>query len=73
VTDLGYCNYIEKHGTGCINMINSFIHDQKELFIRLGLGREFTAKNGSDRTGYWLQVNGIYTYPKYYKAIRCYD
>ncbi len=36
--------------------------DNMEVFLRIGVGRQYKAQNGKD--GYWLQVNGIYTFPR---------
>jgi hypothetical protein len=72
ITDRGFYDYAINHvaGSGDVADINSFIHSQKTLFLRLGLGRAFAI---SGRNGYWIQLNGIYTFPKYLKHIRCYD
>lgn len=71
ITDLGFYNYAEKNSQGDnFSNLNNFIHSQKEVYVRLGLSREFTSPDG--RTGYWLQVNGIYTFPEYLEEIRCY-
>jgi hypothetical protein len=71
ITDLGFHNYAEKISNGDnFSTLNDFIRSQKEVYVRLGLSREFTSPDG--RTGYWLQVNGIYTFPEYFSEIRCY-
>lgn len=71
ITDLGFYDYaMEKHGLDRLDEINEFINDQDEVFIRLGIGRAFQPKGQPN--GYWLQVNGIYTFPNYFEEIRVY-
>ena len=50
--------------------ITEFIHTQDELFIRLGLSRKHRSPDGRD--GYWIQVNGIYTFPEFDRLVRSY-
>jgi len=72
ITDLGFFEYAERHAAeNKIGELNDFIHTQEELFIRLGLARIHQAPDG--RNGYWMQVNGIYTFPEYFEQIRCYS
>ncbi len=70
ITDLGFYDHaveIRKH-TGCLERLNDFIHEQEELLLRVGLSRRHPAPDG--REGYWIQVNGIYTFPDYQRHIR---
>jgi hypothetical protein len=69
VTDLGFYKYALKHIKE-LEGINDFIHEQDELYLRVGLTRAHTSPDG--RHGYWLQINGIYTFPEYHKGIRSY-
>jgi len=69
ITDLGFYRYALAHITE-LAAINDFIHEQDELYLRVGLTREYKSKDG--RNGYWLQINGIYTFPDYHKGIRSY-
>lgn len=69
ITDLGFYNYLSEHMDELSN-INNFIQDQEDLYLRVGLGREYVSKDG--RRGYWLQINGIYTFPEYHEGIRSY-
>lgn len=72
ITDLGFFEYAERHAAeDKIDDLNDFIHSQEELYIRLGLGRIHQTDDG--RNGFWLQVNGIYTFPEYNEEIRCYS
>lgn len=72
ITDLGFFEYAERHAAeNKIDDLNDFIHLQKELYIRLGLGRIYQSNDG--RNGFWMQINGIYTFPEYDREIRCYS
>jgi hypothetical protein len=72
ITDFGFFEYAVRHAAeNKINELNDFIHSQEELYIRLGLGRIHQTNDG--RNGFWLQVNGIYTFPEYNKEIRHYS
>jgi len=71
ITDLGFHDYaIQHHQSNDLNSLNSFIRAQSEVLLRLGLSRSYKAPNG--REGYWLQANGIYTFPDYHQEIRSY-
>ncbi|MEX1041243.1 MAG: hypothetical protein WDZ51_11460 [Pirellulaceae bacterium] len=72
ITDRGFFDFARKraHAAGGIEEINEFIHSQSELYLRIGLGRVYST---AGRTGYWIQLNGIYTFPNYLEYIRCYD
>jgi len=68
ITDLGFYRHaMAHHSANDLDTLNTFIHNQDELYIRLGLGR-----NWVERPGYWMQVNGIYTFPDYHQEIRSY-
>jgi hypothetical protein len=70
ITDLGFFEYAERHAAeDAIDDLNDFIHAQEELYIRLGLSRTHQSDDG--RNGFWLQVNGVYTFPEYNQDIRC--
>lgn len=73
VTDLGLHSYAENHynEAGNYTDLNSLIHSQEEVYVRIGLSRFYEAQNG--RAGYWLQVNGIYTFPNYFEIARRYE
>jgi hypothetical protein len=73
ITDLGFHNYAEKnyHEANGYLDINMFFKEQTEIFIRVGLSRYYKAPNG--REGYWIQVNGIYTFPNFDTSIRSYE
>ncbi len=47
ITDLGFFEYAERHAIeDKIDDLNDFIHSQKELYIRLGLGRVYKTNDG---------------------------
>jgi len=71
ITDLGFYNYAMKHidDIDFPDTINTFIDEQEELYLRIGLSGRYES-NGRD--GYWLQVNGIYTFPNFDTEIRSY-
>lgn len=68
ITDLGFYNYAMKHfhDKDFPNIINSFIRKHETVFLRVGLGREY-------QDGFWLQINGIYTFSNFDPEIRSYS
>lgn len=72
ITDLGFYDYAQRHReSGALDELNSAIADQDEVFLRLGLGRAYD--DGRGRNGYWMQANGIYTFPDKLSYVRSYD
>lgn len=73
ITDFGLHEYAEKHyqEAGNYSNINNLIQSQQKVFIRIGISRFYEAKNGE--AGFWIQVNGIYSFPDYFKAARRYE
>ncbi len=72
ITDLGFHDYaVNHHAQNQLNALNRWIRAQEEVLLRLGLSRRFQAND--ERDGYWLQANGIYTFPEYHKDIRSYQ
>ncbi len=70
ITDRGFHDYAMSHQhDGTLELVQNFISRQNEVYLRLGLSRAFQI---SDRNGYWLQVNGIYTFPDFNREIRSY-
>jgi len=73
ITDLGFHKYaLRHHSRKELRKVNSMIKAQEEVYLRIGLSRVFQPPN-DERNGYWLQANGIYTFPDYNKEIRCYN
>jgi hypothetical protein len=68
ITDLGFYNYAMKHfhDANFPQIINDFIRRQESIYLRIGLGREYQG-------GFWLQINGIYTFPNFDTEIRSYS
>lgn len=73
VTDLGFCDHITKitETDPQLLQLNAFIQRQRVVYLRLGLTRRYTPS--PDRDGYWMQLNGIYSFPNYRKELRIYD
>lgn len=66
ITDRGFYDYAMKHQvSGRLDELKAFINTQQSIYVRIGLGREY-------QNVYWLQVNGIYTYPNFLESIRSY-
>ena len=64
ITDRGFPGFIKMHHVDDSQEgLRLFISKFKEIFLRVGVGRQYCPKN-SDKDGYWLQVNGIYGYPE---------
>lgn len=73
VTDLGFCDHIAKirEADPQLRQLNAFIQCQRVVYLRIGLTRRYTPS--PDRDGYWVQLNGIYSFPNYRKDLRIYD
>lgn len=70
ITDRGFYDYAMRHQQdGKIGKINTFLQSQSEIYLRVGVGRQWKV---GERDGYWLQVNGIYTFPNFLEEIRSY-
>jgi len=70
ITDRGFFDYAKKHqDDGQLTTVQKFISTQKEIYLRIGVGRIWES---GGKKGYWLQVNGIYTFPEFLKEIRSY-
>jgi len=73
VTDRGFYDYAQQHQDDPQAFLDMtrFIQSQQDLYLRLGLSRAYEAPDG--RNGYWIQLNGIYTFPDKLEYIRCYE
>lgn len=72
ITDRGFHDYAMKHQSdGKLYEVTNLIDVQDEVYLRIGLSRVYQVPDG--RNGYWLQVNGIYTYPNFHDEIRAYE
>lgn len=71
ITDRGFHDYAKAHqNDGKLYEVTNLIGKQEEVYLRVGLSRVFQVSDG--RNGYWLQVNGIYTFPHFHEEIRTY-
>lgn len=73
ITDLGFHNLAvsKQKNPDYTDELNEFVRSQKKLYLRIGLGWRY--KNPSDgRDGFWIQVNGIYTFPEFLTQVRTY-
>ena len=73
VTDRGFYDYAQLHREDqrAFLEMQRFIQRQQDLYLRLGLSRAYKSPDG--RNGYWIQLNGIYTFPEKLEYIRCYE
>ena len=70
ITDLGFHRYARTHqDKKDLTTLNAYISKQKQAYLRIGLGR---AWDNGKINGYWMQVNGIYTFPEFFKDLRSY-
>jgi hypothetical protein len=71
IADLGFHDYAQRHReSGALNELNAAIAEQDVVYLRIGLGRAF--KNPQGKEGFWMQANGIYTFPAKLSYIRSY-
>ena len=69
ITDLGFhARASEYRARDDLTALNRRIQSQQEVLLRVGLSRDYSAPDG--RRGYWLQVNGVYTFPDFPTGIR---
>ncbi len=75
VTDLGFSDHIQsiRNDDPDFARLNLFLQAQRVLYIRLGLARQYANPNNPERDGYWVQVNGIYSFPNYRQDLRIYE
>ena len=71
ITDLGFHDYAQQHRERrALADLNREVTRQPEVFLRIGLSRSHRSPQGKE--GYWLQANGIYTFPRKLSYIRTY-
>lgn len=71
ITDRGFYDYAQRHqNDGTLYELQGFLNTQNDIYLRIGLSRAFQI---NERNGYWLQVNGIYTFPEFHQEIRIYQ
>jgi hypothetical protein len=72
LTDLGFHMHAARlQQAGRLQELNRLIHQQQEVYLRIGLARPW-AKNSGEPEMCWLQVNGVYTFPDFDRSIRSY-
>ncbi|WP_086930569.1 dual OB domain-containing protein [Agarilytica rhodophyticola] len=70
ITDRGFHDYAKKHqNDDRLHEVTDLINKQDSVYLRVGLSRVWAI---GERNGYWLQVNGIYTFPRFHDEIRSY-
>lgn len=70
ITDRGFYDYAKEHqDDGRLHEVTNLISQQDFVYLRVGLSRAWEVGH---RNGYWLQVNGIYTFPHFHEEIRSY-
>lgn len=71
ITDLGFYDFAEQHRAEHeLERLNETLAAQEEVLLRIGLSRAYRAPDG--REGYWLQANGIYSFPDFDRTLRTY-
>lgn len=73
VTDLGFSDHVKSviDQDPDLTQLNAFLRGQKVLYLRLGLTREWGPS--PDKQGFWVQLNGIYSFPNFREDLRVYD
>ncbi len=68
LNDLGLNGVADScHNMKELKKLNEFICSQVEVYLRIGLSSPW---NNGKTDGYWMQVNGLYTFPDYHHDIR---
>jgi hypothetical protein len=68
ITDLGFHKFADTHrAANDLARLNGFIRGQKVVYLRVGLSRVW---NNGTTNGYWMQVNGVYTFPDLFPELR---
>jgi hypothetical protein len=71
INDLGFHNLAvsKQKDPDYTDELNDYVRSQKKVYLRIGLGRRY---NVDSRDGFWIQINGIYTFPEFMTKIRTY-
>ena len=74
VTDLGFLKQLERiqNDDPQSLKLNSFLKRQEALYLRIGLS-QLWAPNKVEAPAYWLQLNGIYSFPDFREDLRIYE
>lgn len=72
VTDLGFSDHLQRVIATDPDLaeLNAFLQSQEVLYLRVGLSRQYAPS--PDRNGFWVQLNGIYSFPNYREDLRLY-
>ncbi len=72
VADLGISNYVMASGrrNEAAARLTAHLRAQQSLFLRVGIGRPWKTDDGRD--GYWLQINGAFSFPNLHGGMECY-
>jgi len=63
VTDLRFHSLAQQHSENEFYVtLNQELFSKEEVFLRLGLTRCYM--NDLSKEGFWLQINGVYTFPE---------
>ncbi len=75
VTDLGFSDHLGKIQAefAGAQKLSRFLLEQEVLYLRVGLGQHFAPNNDESRRGYYVQINGIYSFPSFRQDLRMYD
>jgi hypothetical protein len=69
ITDLGFHEFAQdRNNAGKLMELNDWIHGQDEVYLRIGLSGVFQPPG--KKSAYWMQANGIYTFPDAPPGIR---
>lgn len=69
ITDLGFHDFAQAHRSdGKLGELNAWIRTQSEVFLRIGLSRQFQPTG--KKLACWMQANGIYTFPDVPPGVR---
>lgn len=73
IKDIGFNKKASKFlkGNNFYTKINDLAPETEIIYLRIGLSRQFEDTD-TNRNGYWLQINGIYTFPNY-ENMRIYE
>ena len=73
IKDIGFNKKVSKllKDNNFDTKINDLAPETEIIYLRIGLTRRHKPKN-SNKNGYWVQINGIYTFPNF-KNMRIYE
>lgn len=72
ITDLGFHEFArDHHAKGDLDLINRHLSSSNEIFVRIGLGRQY-CQPATSNDGFWMQANGVYTFPSKLGLVRGY-